>query len=781
MKKIFALIISLSIIVSAIAPVSATTEAISDDIVILYTNDVHTYIDGALSYDVIAAFKENLEKQYKYVILADAGDHIQGTAYGSMDKGESIIKMMNVADYDVATLGNHEFDYGMEGCLKVIDLAEFPYVSANFYHEKNGVRGENVLDSYVMFDCGDEKLAIVGITTPETFEKSTTAYFQDESGNFIYGISAGEDGSELRQDVQKAVDQAKEAGATKIVALGHLGIDPSSQPWTSRETVGGVCGLDAFIDGHSHSIVEKEIVKDKDGHDVLLTQTGEYFNRIGMMVIDSETDEITSDFIEYEEIIADDGKTVSGGKLASDLYSGTDLVSDETVNEIKAAWITEIDEKLGQKIGSTELTFDNYDPEGNRLVRIQETNSGDFAADALYYLFDNMELDVDVAAMNGGGIRNHAITGDISYKTCKDMHTFGNVACLQTVTGQQVLDALEWGARNIGVGENGGFLHTSGVKYKVDTSVPNTVKEDEMGTWQAGPDSYRVYDVEVYNKETASWEALDLNASYNMAGYNYTLRDFGDGYAMFDGAVNVVDYVMEDYMVLANYVQSFEDGIVGADNSPLISKYPGFMIDYSTVNGSGRIVIGSGADTAAFEDVAESDWYYADVEYALANGLMNGTTETAFSPDANVTRAMLVNVLYRAEGELAANRSIPFADVDMGAYYAGAVSWAKQNGIVNGVTETEFAPDDNITREQIAAIIHRYAQYKGYDISVVGENINILSYSDFDSISEYAAGSVQWAVGSGLIKGKTESTLNPLDFASRAEIAAILHRFIGTL
>ena len=573
MRKWMALLIACFVLFSGSVPVVAAEEPLSEDIVILYTNDVHTYIDGEISYDVIAAMKKELQKQYKYVFLADAGDHIQGTAYGSMDKGETIIKLMNAAGYDVATLGNHEFDYGMSGCLKVIELAEFPYISANFYHEENGVRKENVLDSYVMFDCGTQKVAIVGITTPETFSKSTPAYFQNEKGEYIYGISGGEDGSLMQQDVQKAINAAKVAGATKVIALGHLGIDASSQPWTSEETIAAVTGLDAFIDGHSHSVVEKKMVADKDGKEVMLTQTGEYFDRIGKMVIDAETGEITTDLVEFEELPAG-------------------LVSDAATKAIKDAWLTQIDEKLGQKIGVAEVTFDNYDADGNRLVRSRETNSGDFAADALYYLFDDMGLDVDVAIMNGGGIRNKAITGDITYKICKDMHTFGNVACLQTVTGQQILDALEWGSREVGVAEVGGFLHVSGITYKIDPTVENTTQADEKGTWTAGPTGkYRVYDVKVYNKETAGWEALDLDAKYNLAGYNYTLRDLGDGFAMFDGAVNVLDYVMEDYMVLANYIQGFGGGVVKAGNSPLAAKYFGFSVDYGTINGAGRIAV----------------------------------------------------------------------------------------------------------------------------------------------------------------------------------------------
>ena len=590
-NKILSFFLSLVIAILFVSPITVLADSeLSDDIVVLYTNDVHTYIDGQLSYDVIAAIKKDLQKEYKHVILADAGDHVQGTAYGSMDKGKSIINLMNAAGYDVATLGNHEFDYNMNGCMNVIDWAEFPYVSCNFYNEANGVRGENILPSYVMFDCGDEKLAFVGITTPETFSKSTPAYFQDGNGNYIYGISAGDDGSELQQEVQKAVNEAKTAGATKIIALGHLGIDPSSSPWTSKETISAISGLDAFIDGHSHSIVKGEAIKDKDDKDVLLTQTGQYFNRIGMMLIDSSTGKITTDFIELS------GNDDGGYSLISELYKGTEIIFDENTKTIKDNWISEIDTQLGQKIGSIEVTLDNYDSDGNRLVRFQETNSGDFAADALYYLFDNMGLDVDLAVMNGGGTRNAAITGDVSYKTCKDMHPFGNVACLQTVTGQQILDMLEWSTRHT-PNEDGSFLHVSGITYKINTSIENTTVADEYDVWISGPEKYRVHDIKVYNKNTNSWEDLDLNAKYNLAGYNYTLRDLGGGFAMLNGAVNVLDYVSEDYMVLANYISVFENSIVKASNSPLLAKYPNLLLDYSDVNGSGRIELVTNSDT----------------------------------------------------------------------------------------------------------------------------------------------------------------------------------------
>lgn len=165
------------------------------------------------------------------------------------------------------------------------------------------------------------------------------------------------------------------------------------------------------------------------------------------------------------------------------------------------------------------------------------------------------------------------------------------------------------------------------------------------------------------------------------------------------------------------------------------------------------------------------------MKYAVQNKLFSGTTATTFEPNTPITRGMVVAVLYRAEGEPEVNKSIPFADITANDYFANAVIWAEQNGIISGVSETEFAPNENIIREQIAAIMFRYASYKGYDVSI-GENTNILSYDDFADISEYAIPAMQYAAGTGLITGKTATTLNPKDIAARAEAAAILQRFI---
>lgn len=599
MRKLLSILCSVLLIVLLSIPVSAANAEKSNDIVILYTNDTHANIDSPLSFDTIGALKKNLEKEYRYVLLVDAGDHLQGTAFGSMDQGASVLQLMNKAGYDLATPGNHEFDYSMDTFLERVREAEFPYLSCNLYHQENGVRGENLLESFQAYHFGKEIVAFIGITTPETIVKSTPAYFQDENGSFCYGISGGENGQALYDDVQFAVDAIRRAGATKVIAVGHLGDDPSSAPWTSEDVIAHVSGLDAFIDGHSHSEVNGKRVLDANGDAVLLTQTGEYLNNVGIMIIDYETGEIQSDLIACEDILktvknkdGTESSVVSGHRLASTLYSGPEWVNDNTISFVKNQWINKVNQKLKQKIGETQVVLDNYAEDGTRLVRKQETNTGDFAADALYFLFDQMDMNVDAAIVNGGGIRNQAISGTVNYKTCKDIHTFGNVACLQNVTGQQLLDALEWGARFAGSDQEcGGFLQVSGIRYQIDTDWPDSTQKDENGMWIGGPTGgYRVHDVTVYDRETDSWKPLNLQETYRLAGYNYTLRNSGDGYNMFSSAVNVVDYVMEDYMVLANYVQAFENKTVLASNSPLLDKYPGFGIDYGTVNGSGRIV-----------------------------------------------------------------------------------------------------------------------------------------------------------------------------------------------
>lgn len=544
-------------------------------VTILYTNDVHTYIDNKspkLTYAAIAAMKQGYVDEGKPVLLVDAGDHIQGTAYGSMDDGATIIELMNEAGYDIATPGNHEFDYGMARAKAIIKEADFPYVSCNWVDLRTGLR---VLPAVKLFPAGGKWIAFVGITTPESFTKSTPAYFMNaKQTKYIYDILGGDDGRKLYDAVQKAIDKAKALGADIIIGLGHLGVDPSSSPWTSEEVIANTTGFDAFIDGHSHTVMENKQVYDAAGKAVTLTQTGSYLANVGKMTI------------------AEDGA------ITTELISTAD-VSDAAVAATAEAWINDVDAMLGEQIATTDIKFYINDPTtGKRRIRMGETNLGDFVADGIYTYFNEVEqLDCDIAMMNGGGIRTDVDAGKWTFKTCKQVSPFGNVACLMSVTGKQIQDALEFGARFVGPEgkENGGFLHVAGATYEIHTDIPNTVLTDDKNVWMgSATGTPRVQNVRIYNKKTGAYEPLDLNRTYALAGMNYTLRNLGDGFAMFDGAELIKDYVSEDYLVMSTYAMIFDAvndvPVLSSANSPLAS-YPGYLLNYENPYGAGRIQV----------------------------------------------------------------------------------------------------------------------------------------------------------------------------------------------
>ena len=544
------------------------------DVTILYTNDVHTYIDNKSpkpTYAAIAALKKSIEDTGRDVLLVDAGDHIQGTAYGSMDDGATIIELMNEAGYDLATPGNHEFDYGMARAKAVLREADFPYVSCNWVDLRTGF---NVLPSVKFFFVGGRKIAFVGVTTPETFTKSTPAYFMnDAQTQYIYDILGGEDGQKLYDAVQKAIDKAEFWGADTIIGLGHLGVDPSSSPWTSEEVIAHTHGFTAFIDGHSHTVMANKQVTDASGKAVTLTQTGSYFKNIGKMTVGADGT-ITTELI--------------------DTYEGLDAAVAATASN----WISAVDDMLGEEIAVGDTKFYINDPAtGKRRIRSGETNLGDFVADGIYTYFNEIEeLHCDVAIMNGGGIRTDVEAGPWSFKTCKTVSPFGNVACLMSVTGQQIQDALEFGARFAGAEgkENGGFLQVAGARYTIHPMIPNTVQTNDKNVWTGSATIPRVSNVEIYDKTTGTYQPLDPNATYALAGMNYTLRNLGDGFAMFDGATLIKDYVSEDYLVMSSYAAMFggvdANGLphLASANSPL-ADYPGYLINYEDPYGAGRI------------------------------------------------------------------------------------------------------------------------------------------------------------------------------------------------
>ena len=516
-----------------------------NDIVVLYTNDAHCAYKQAFDkedttkltcegYAALAKYKKDKEEN-SYVELVDAGDAIQGDVIGTLSNGEYIADIMAKTGYTIAVPGNHEFDYGMDNFLALTEKAGYDYISCNFMDLASG---ESVLPAYEMKEYGDKKVAYVGISTPETFTKSTPTYFQDKDGNYIYGFCEGNDGADLYNQVQKTVDKAKADGADYVVAIGHTGIDPSSTPWTSGEIIANTTGINAYIDGHSHSTIEGEQVKNKEGKDVLLTSTGTKLAAFGELTI------------------------------SSDGVFSSRLVSDYTEEDPEvAAYVEEIEGKFkdlqNQVVAATEVDLTVNDPAtGKRMVRNQETNLGDLCADA----YRDM-LGADVAFVNGGGVRADIKTGDITYGDIIKVHPFGNAACLIEATGQQILDALELGssaagydAENDAYPESGGFLQVSGLTYEIDTTVKSSVVLDDKKNFVKVDGERRVKNVKIGGK------AIDPAATYKLASHNYMLKSGGDGYSMFKGDKVLQDEVMIDNQVLINYITKTLGGKVTKDS-----------------------------------------------------------------------------------------------------------------------------------------------------------------------------------------------------------------------
>ena len=505
---------------------------LDNDIVILYTNDVHCGVDDNLGYAGLATVKNALEAQGKHVVLVDNGDAVQGDTIGTLSNGEYIIDIMNEIGYDVATPGNHEFDYGMDQFFALTEQANFPYVSANFVDND----GNTVLDPYVIKDVAGVKIAFVGISTPKTITTSTPKYFQDDNGNYIYAFQQDETGEKLYAAVQAAVDAARAEGAQFVIALAHLGIEEDCSPWTSSEVIVNTTGIDAVLDGHSHSLIQGEKVKNKDGAEVLLSSTETKLAYIGCLTI------------------KDDGSM------------STTLISDNGMKDFIGGIQEEFEELVNTVVASTDVDLIIKDPaSGERIVRVSETNLGDLCADAYRAMSG-----ADVSIVNGGGVRADIPAGDITYGQIIAVHPFGNEMCVVECTGQEILDALELGCSKLPA-ESGGFLHVPGMTYTVDLNVESTVKLDENGMFVSVEGDRRVKDV------TIGGEPLDPDKTYTLASHNYKLKNCGDGYSMFADNVFLQDSVMIDNQVLINYIVDVLGGTVGEE--------------YADPYGQGRITI----------------------------------------------------------------------------------------------------------------------------------------------------------------------------------------------
>ena len=714
MKKLLSLFLVLALAFSLCVGVLAEEPAgeLAGEIVILHTNDVH----GAISsYAKVAALKAEYEAKGAEVLLMDAGDYIQGEPYVSVSQGETAIRLMNYVGYDVATIGNHEFDYGYENLAELAAAAEFPIIAANVMYN-----GKTAFEANKVFELeSGVKVGVFGLSTPETATKAHPGKIKGVT--FLSG-------DDMNKAAQAQVDELTAAGCDYIICLGHLGIDDSSKGYRSVDLLEAVTGIDVFIDGHSHSSLDdvKALVgEDCKVGDTLLTSTGTKLATVGAVVI------------------SEDGISIESVDLEK--YEG----SDDVVEEAAQLVIDEVDAAYGEVFAKSEVELCGEKAPGNRT---EETNNGDLIADAiLWQAKKDGSLPVAdenvIAITNGGGIRAAIAAGDITKKDVNTVLPFGNTVAYVTVKGSVLLEALE--ASTYCTPEAvGAFPQVAGIKFSIDTS-----KAFDQGEQYPGSTYYAPASINRVTIESINGKAFDPEATYVVVTNDF-LAAGGDTYYAFSVSTSVDTGIPMDEAVMS-YITEELKGVVTA-------KQYG--------EPQGRITVLE----PVFTDVVEGKWYYDAVMTAYEKELMNGVTANTFEPLTAMNRAMLVTMLYRLEGSPAVegNVSETFTDCKDTAYYANAVLWAFQNEIVTGRGETTFAPLSNLTRQEMAVILYNYMKYKGADEVTEPE----LSYSDADKVASWATAAVAYCTQTELMNGVTAETFDPAGSANRAMGATVLVR-----
>ena len=518
-------------------------------VMILFTSDIHCGVNEGFGLSGLYQIRKSMEKQGYEILLVDDGDAIQGETIGLLSKGESIIKLMNKMHYDVAIPGNHEFDYGMDQFFKLVDEADFPYISCNFTRND-----ELVFDPYTIKEAGNIKIGFVGVTTPRSIITSNPKFFQDEKGDLIYGFKQDETGKKLYDAVQKAVDDVRAEGADLVYLVAHLGNEEKARPWTYADVIANTNGIDVVLDGHSHD-TEQVVMKNKDGEEVVRSAVGTKMNCIGYSRISPEGKIEKTDIWTWEN------------KESAPALFGIDNKIQKKVDAAEE----DTEKDLGVEVGETEAELTIDDPVAKDshkipfpVIRCAETNLGDFCADAF-----RAQGGTDIGICNGGGIRRSIDKGKITMKELISMFPFNNDTCVVELTGQQILDALEWGSRAV-PGENGGFLQVSGLSYEIHTYIDSTCKADESVFFKGVEGERRVKNVKVGDQD------LDPEKTYTVCGTEYVLLDKGDGYSMFDGAEVLNRNLKIDLQIIVDYISDL-GGVIGEQ--------------YADPYGQGRIVI----------------------------------------------------------------------------------------------------------------------------------------------------------------------------------------------
>lgn len=718
MKKLIALLLAVCMVLGLMTTVFAADEK-SNDIVILHTDDAHCGVNDNLGYAGVAAYKAEMKKTHNYVALVDCGDAIQGESIGTLSAGAYLVDIMNEVGYDFATFGNHEFDYKLPQLAKLTKQAKYQYLACNFKYIGKGTSDLNY-KPYEIVTYGDKKVAFIGIVTPESFTKSTPAYFQDESGNYIYSFSEDETGTALYETVQKTVDEVRAAGADYVIAMGHLGNEGITDRWTSKAVIANTTGIDAVLDGHDH-IAGVQKVANKDGKQIVLTEPGTKFENLGKLTIKTDGT-ITAELISPKEFTEKDAGITAYITKLTDTFK----------------------EYVSKVVAKSSIALPDKDENGNRLVRNHETALGDLCADAFRVM-----MDADIGIMNGGGIRKPIKAGDITLDNILSVFPWGNLPCKMEVTGQTVLDMLEMGAINYPE-ESGGFLSVSGLKYTIMAGVPSSIELTDKGEFSKVAGKYRVTNVQVLNKKTNEYEPLDLNKTYTLGGIDYTILYCGDGFTMFNDSkvLKAGDASYTDAQMVVDYIENKLGGTIGEEYA----------------KPQGRISVNT--------DIKGSDWFYEAVNYVLSNGLMTGTSNTTFTPNGALTRGMLVTVLYRMAGspKVEGKVSEKFSDCTDGSWYADAVLWASANKVVDGYEDGTFKPTKSITRQEMAKVLYGYDKIGGKTAEGITEK---LTYTDLDAIADWALEAVTYCTAEKYLAG-SNGAFSPKGTATRAMGAKVL-------
>ncbi|MBQ3069235.1 MAG: bifunctional metallophosphatase/5'-nucleotidase [Clostridia bacterium] len=527
--SLLAVAVLLLSLVTGCAPSPAETAA--EDIVVLFTNDVHCGIEDDIGYAGLLSYKAYVQEQTPYVTLVDCGDAIQGEFIGTVSEGAHLIDIMNRVGYDAAILGNHEFDYGMEQLKSLIGKASYPYLSCNIEYTGSGENALSEVDPYILFDYGETTVAFIGVATPESLTKSTPTYFM-ENGEYVYSFLGGDDGTKMFTRVQGYVDECREKGADYVVVLSHLGDMEESAPFTSVDLIRNTVGVDAVLDGHAHNVIPCRIEKNKSGEEVLLSSTGTKLDTIGQLVISPS------------------GNVTVG--LISD-YADKDADFERYYATIRASYESE----MNAVVATSDIALTGYSESGARMVRNRETTIGNLCADAYRAV-----TGADIAVVNGGGVRADLPAGDITYADILEIHPFGNNMCMVHATGQEILDSLEVAYREVqavaeengvAVGEEGSFQHISGMKCTIDTSIPHSVTFDENGMLVSIGDTRRVKDAYVLDANGV-YVPLDPAATYKFASHNYLIRESGGGINVFADNELLIAEGISDYQALTVYI-----------------------------------------------------------------------------------------------------------------------------------------------------------------------------------------------------------------------------------